>query len=169
MFRYLEERPSDLTWAVLNTHKTAGLLILMLGVCRLLWRWRVKLPNWPTNFTDWDKSVSHIAEYGLDSCIFLMTLSGIAIEIAGGHYVPFFGLFYIDNLSPFVHACAVSYDDAIMVARGAAKMPTLHDSLVVVHILGAYGVLVFFTIHLTHIIRHQRVLKDGLLNRMLKR
>ena len=80
-FRALEETPTDLTWSVLNAHKTAGLLILLLGILRVLWRWRVKLPDWPENFTAWDKSVSHFAEYGLYGCIFLMTLSGIAIGV----------------------------------------------------------------------------------------
>ena len=166
-FRYLEERPTDLTWTVLNAHKTAGLAILILGIGRVAWRWFVKLPNWPDGFDDWDKSVSHFAEYGLYASIFLMTISGIAIEIAGGHYIPFLGLFYIDNLTPFIHLGAVSYADAVITARAAAKLPVLHDALVVVHVVGAYGVLIFFSVHITHVIRHQRHLKDRLLDRML--
>ena len=166
-FRYLEESPTDWTWTVLNAHKTAGVLILILGFARLIWRWQVPLPHWPSTFNDWDKAVSHFAEYGLYCCIFLMTLSGIMIEMAGGHYVPFFDLFYIDNLTPFIHLGAVSYADTLVAARTAAKMPGLHDFLVVIHIIGAYGVVVFLSIHITHIVYHQRHLKDGLLNRML--
>ena len=167
VFRYLEERPVDLTWSVLNAHKTAGLLILGLGIFRVLWRRYSPLPEWPTDFDDWDKSLTHFAEYGLYGCIFLMTFSGIAIEIAGGHYIPFFGVFYIDNLSPYIHLGAVSYADVVVAERAAAKLPVLHDSLVVVHIIVAYGVLVFFTTHMVHVFKHQRHKKTGLLKRML--
>ena len=166
-FRYLEEGMTDFTWTVLNAHKTAGMLILILGIARLFWRLQIPLPNWPESFDDWDKSLSHFAEYGLYTCIFLMTLSGIFIEMAGGHYVPFFGLFYVDNLSPFIHLGAVDYSEVTMAARGAGKLPFLHDCLVVVHIIGAYGVLFFFSVHITHIFRHQRQVKDQILKRMM--
>ena len=165
-FRYLEEQPTDLTWTVMNAHKTAGLLILMVGIPRILWRRLGGLPDWHQGFTDWDKSVSHFAEYGLYGCIFAMTISGLLIELAGGYYVPFFGLLYLDNLAPFVHLGAVSYDDAILAARKAASLPSMHDLLVMVHVAGAYAVVMFLSVHVSHVIRHQRAMKDGLLDRM---
>ena len=73
----------------------------------------------------------------------------------------------MNNLAPFVHVGSVSYADAVVAARAAAKMPTLHDVLVVVHIIGAYGVLIFLSVHISHVFRHQRHLKNGLLKRML--
>jgi cytochrome b561 len=160
---------TDFTWTVLNAHKTAGLLILILGTARLIWRLQVPLPNWPLSFDEWDKSLSHFAEYGLYTCIFFMSLSGVFIEIAGGHYIPFFDLFYIDNLSPIIHWGAVDYSDAVMASRGANKLTFLHDCLVVMHIIGAYGVLFFFSVHITHVFRHQRQIKDQLLERMMPR
>lgn len=96
-----------------------------------------------------------------------MTFSGIAIEIAGGHYIPFFGVFYIDNLSPYIHLGAVSHVDAVVAEEATAKLPVLHDSFVVVHIIGAYGVLIFFTAHMVHVFKHQRHKETGLLKRML--
>ena len=166
-FRFLEEQPTNLTWGVLNWHKSLGLLILILGIARLIWRRLVKLPDWPDHFSDWDKSVTHFAEYGLYVSIFLMTISGLVIELSGGHYIPFFGLFYVDNLSPYIHFGPVSYDGVVMAARAAKQIPVLSNSLVVVHIAGAYGVLVFFTSHIFHVIKHQQSDETKILGRML--
>ena len=119
------------------------------------------------NFQEWDIKVSHFAEWGLYACIFIMTISGLLIEFVGGHYVKFFGLFYIDNVSPYLHAGDVSYAKELVAARSANRSLLWHNIFVVVHIVGAYGVLVFLTAHLGHIYRHQVILKDRLLNRML--
>ena len=166
-FRFLEEQPTDITWGVLNWHKSLGLLILVLGIFRLIWRRLVKLPDWPRHFSNWDKSVTHFAEYGLYTSIFLMTISGLVIELTGGHYIPFFGFFYVDGLSPYIHFRPVSYDEATMAARAATQLPALSNSFVVVHIAGAYGVLVFFTSHILHVIKHQQSDETKILGRML--
>jgi len=166
-FRYLEDNGGDFTWRVMNWHKTSGLLILILGTLRYIWRLTTPLPDWPKNFDSWDTKVSHFAEWGLYASIFLMTLSGTFIELAGGYYINFFGIFHLDAVSPFIHAGDASYEESIVAARKAISSPFIHDSLVAVHVTGAYAVIVFLTVHLTHVFRHQVMLKDKLLNRML--
>ena len=166
-FRYLEDNGGDFTWRVMHWHKTSGLLILILGTLRYIWRLTTPLPDWPKNFTDWDTKISHFAEWGLYASIFVMTLSGTFIELIGGYYINFFGIFHLDAVSPFVHAGDASYDENIVKARKAVSSPFVHDLLVAVHVVGAYAVIVFLTVHLTHVFRHQVMLKDKLLNRML--
>jgi cytochrome b561 len=158
---------TTLTWSLLDLHKASGLLILFLGLPRLAWRKISPLPEWPSSFGDWDKSLTHFAEYGLYTCIFVMCLSGLLIELAGGHYIPFFGLFYLDNLAPYVHAGAFAHmpeDDA---ARAAGMVPVLRDVMVAVHVLGAFTVLICLSAHVTHVVRHRTATPGGILRRML--
>jgi cytochrome b561 len=172
VFRHLEEttigvEPPMITWSVLNAHKSVGLIILTLGVLRLTWRKYTPLPDWPTSFNDWDKSVSHFAEWGLYTCMMTMSISGILIEFWGGHYIPLFNLFYLDNLAPFFHAGTALHTPELDAARAAGINTTLRDFFVVIHIMGAFVFIGLLSVHLSHIIRHQRHLKDKILARML--
>jgi len=166
-FRFLEEGGTDLAWSVLNAHKTAGLLILILTGFRLLWRRHSPLPDWPVNFDAWDKRLSHVVEYGLYTVMFVMASSGIGIELAGGHYVPFFGLFHLDARPWFLHFGAASHAADIKAARNALSLPLLRDLLVGLHVLTGFATLALLAAHLTHIARHHLGLGDGLLRRML--
>ena len=127
-FRFFGQDPPEVAWDILNWHKTSGVLILMLGLCRLLWRWSVPLPSWPSGFREWDKTLSHFAERGLYTALFVMTISGLVIELAGGHYVPFLGLFYLDNIAPYFHPGAVSSTQPVVAAREAASLPRVSRS-----------------------------------------
>ena len=172
LFRYLEEttygvEPPAWTWSVLNSHKSIGLIILFLGVIRFLWRQYTPLPNWPSTFDEWDKSVSHFAEWGLYICMMLMSLSGILIEFWGGHYVPLFDMLYIDNQAPFVHLGAVLHTPQIDAARAAGINEMLRDLFVAVHVVGAFSFIALLSVHLGHVIRHQRQIKDDILKGML--
>lgn len=167
IFRVLEEAGSDLAWSLLNGHKTAGLMILMLTGLRLFWRRHSPLPDWPVNFDAWDKRFSHVAEYGLYTMMFVMSLSGLGIELVGGHYVPFFDLFHLDGRPWFLHLGAASHAADIKAARVAMMVPWLRDGLVGLHVLAAFTTLALLAAHLTHVARHQLGLRDGLLQRML--
>lgn len=172
-FRHLEETtygvaPPPLTWEVLNAHKSVGLIILILGALRLAWRKYTPLPDWPEGFTDWDKSVSHFAEWGLYTCMMVMSLSGILIEFWGGHYIPLFNLFHLDNISPFIHGGAVVHTPELDSARAAGINTTLRDLCVVIHVIGAFTFIALLSVHISHVVRHQVHLKNQLLKRMLK-
>ena len=134
---------------------------------RYIWRKTSPLPDWPSNFTSWDIKVSHFAEWGLYASIFLMTITGVVIEVFGGYYINFFGWFHVDSISTFIHSGDASYEAAIVAARKKASIPMRHDVLVAVHVLGAYAVVTFVSVHVIHVIRHQVVMNDRLLNRML--
>ena len=75
---------------------------------------------------------------------------------------------HLDAVSPYIHGGNASYAEAIVTARKAAGNLSIHDVLVALHVIGAYAVIMFLTVHLTHVFRHQVMLKDKLLNRMLK-
>jgi cytochrome b561 len=168
LFRVLEEGGRDSAWTLLNGHKTAGLLVLILTTLRYLWRRLSPLPDWPVQFDAWDKHLTHVVERGLYLAMFGMSLSGIGVELAAGHYVPFFDLFHLDARAGILHAGAASQAVDIKAARAALMIPWLRDTLVGLHVLGAFATLVLLAAHLAHIIRHQVGLRNGLLLRMLK-
>jgi len=169
IFRSPGQNPPDFAWEVLNWHKSSGLVILVLCLGRFAWRWRFGLPDWPSNFEEWDKKVSHFSEWGLYTSLFVMTLSGILIEITGGYYIPFFGLFSIDNRAPYFHPGAVSQAESVVAAREALSVPVLTDFFVALHVVFAYVLVALVAIHVAHVVRHQVGMRDGLLYRMWPR
>ena len=166
IFRVPGQNPTDFAWEVLSWHKSSGLLILVLCVGRIAWRWYFGLPAWPLNFAEWDKKVSHFTEWGLYASLFVMTLSGILIEITGGYYIPFFGLFFIDNRAPYFHAGPVSQEESVVAAREALSIPVLADFFVGLHVVFAYVLVALVAVHVAHVVRHQVDMRDGLLYRM---
>ena len=103
----------------------------------------------------------------------------VDVVFAGGAAIVGAGVHVVDEFAAAANGVAdgllfdvgvegvVENADVVVAERAAAKLPVLHDSLVVVHIIGAYGVLVFFTTHMVHVFKHQRHKKNGLLKRML--
>ena len=167
LFRTLASDPTDLTWAVLNRHKTSGLLILLIAALRLVWRRMSPLPNWPATFDAWDKRISHVAEYGLYAAMIVMSLSGLGIEITGGHYVPFFDVVHVDARTPLVHLGPGSLAPDVEAARAASVMPLTRNLLVAVHVMGAFATVALLFIHLSHVLRHAFGVRDGLFRRMI--
>ena len=166
-YRFMGQNPPALAWEILNWHKECGLLILFLGALRLIWRVVTTLPDWHPDFGAWDKRLSHFAERSLYGALFVMTASGIVLELTGGHYVPFFGLFYLDNVAPYLHGSAVAKDAAAIAAREAGSLPLVSQVLVAVHVVGAYAVVALVAVHLAHVLHHQLGPRDGLLARMV--
>lgn len=167
IYRGLREEPTDLTWTVLNQHKTSGFLIMMLVMMRIIWRRMSPLPDWPANFGEWDKKVTHLGEYGLYGAMLLMSVSGMGIELFGGHYIPLFDFAHIDSRSPFWHMGAVSYAADDVAARQALAIPNLRDALIGLHVVAAFVTVAFLSIHLTHVMRHAFDKRNGILQRML--
>ena len=99
----------------------------------------------------------------------LMSVSGILIEIWGGHYIPLFNWFYIDNLAPFFHLGSIVHTTELDASRAAGICAGLRDACVVIHIIGAFCFIGLLTVHIGHIIRHQKHLKSNLLQRMISK
>ena len=166
VFRYLEEAPQDLAWTVLDTHKTAGLLLLMVVTVRAGWRLWCPPPPPDERLSAWDRQSSLWLERGLYALLFTMALSGLAIELAGGYTVPFLGLFHLDGVAPWLHAGAVDHAPALAAARKATTVPWLRDAMVALHVAGTFVTVAAIAAHISHVLRHSAGQTSPLLDRM---
>jgi cytochrome b561 len=130
-----------------NWHKSIGLLALIVAVCRLLARKRGQLPDWAPTLSALERKFVHRAEQVLYTAMFLMPVSGYLYVMAGGYGVALFGVWDLPNPIGTHAALAV-----------VAKWT---------HIAASYALLLALAGHIGLVLRHQLILKDGLLHRML--
>jgi len=135
--------------AFYNWHKSIGLVALVFAVFRLLARRSGQLPDWAPTLSGPERRFVHRAEQLLYTAMFVMPISGYLYVMAGGYGVNLFGLLDLGNPIGEREWLAV-----------AAKWT---------HILSSYALLLALVGHVGLVIRHQLILKDGLLSRMLPR
>jgi len=86
--------PAGLTQytAVINVHKSFGLLILMMMVVRVLWRFSELTPKLPSTVPAWERFAARAAHLLLYAGLFVMPISGYLMVIGEDQPVQFFGL-----------------------------------------------------------------------------
>jgi cytochrome b561 len=130
-----------------NWHKSIGLLALAVAVFRLLARRCGRLPDWAPTLSARERRFVHRAEQALYAVMFAMPVSGYLYVMAGGYGVNLFGAMELAN--PIG-------ENALLAA--AAKRT---------HIACGYLLLLVLVGHVGVVLRHQLLLKDRLLERML--
>jgi cytochrome b561 len=133
--------------AYYNWHKSIGLVALLVAVCRLIARKRGELPPWAPGLSEAERRFVHRAEQVLYAAMFVMPVSGYVYVMAGGYGVNLFGVVNLPN--------------------PIGQWPLLATAAKWTHILASYALLLALAGHLGLVLRHQLVLKDGLLHRML--
>ena len=137
----------------LYIHITAGLLVIVLTVMRLLYRTADPSPSAAnTEFRNgalagWMGLGAKLAHLGLYLLLVAVPLVGIAVQFARGNPLPVFGLF--DIASPW------SADRAF-----ARNLKGIHELL-------AHGLLALAALHAAAALVHHWVFKDRALTRML--
>jgi cytochrome b561 len=147
-----QERP------VINFHKSTGLLVLVLVVLRLLWRFTHTPPALPANYKPWEVTASHLAHFGLYVVALGLPLSGWAHDSAWSMAAQFpfswYGLFswphigFIEDMAP------------------AAK-ELWHARLGVMHTWFGYALYALLAAHVLGALKHQFIDKEPELQRML--
>jgi cytochrome b561 len=132
-----------------NWHKSIGLVALVVAICRLGVRNSGRLPDWAPQLQPWEKRFIHTAEQLLYGAMLLMPVSGFIYVMAGCYGVRLFGI--VDLANPI--------GEWDLLAAGA----------VWTHILCAIGLLATVAGHVGLVLRHELLLRDGLLRRMLPR
>ena len=130
-----------------NWHKSIGLLALVVVVLRLLARKSGELPAWAPTLTKHERRFVHRAEQLLYTAMFVMPVSGFLYVMAGGYGVNLFGV--LDLANPI------------------GKHKSLALAAKWTHILSSYALLLVLAGHVGLVLRHQVLLKDRLLHRML--
>jgi cytochrome b561 len=124
-------------------HKSFGVLILILVMLRLAWRYANVIPTLPTQ-----DLASRLSAPVLYLAMLLMPISGIAMSQAGGHPVSFFGWF---TLPAFI-----------------AKNPELGKFAKQIHGYTGKILIGLICLHATAALYHHFVIKNNLLRRMSK-
>ena len=130
-----------------NWHKSLGLLALLIAVLRLANRYAGRLPPWAPTITAGEKRFVHRAEQVLYLAMFVMPLSGYIYVMAGGFGVLLFGEWKLSN--PIG-----KWEELAIIGKW-------------VHIVSGWVLLAGIVGHLFVVFRHQFVVKDGLIKRML--
>jgi len=137
---------SNFRFLLYDVHKATGLLLLGLVALRLLWRFINLQPRLPI-VNKWVKVAAKSNIVLLYLMMILMPISGFLTSTLGGHEVSFYGIF---TISPLAHDpnASVWFSNA--------------------HEIFSYLLLACFVLHIIGALFHHYVLKDNVLNRMIK-
>lgn len=129
-------------------HKSIGLLLLLLLIFRLLWRWRQPKPAALQSHAGWERTLAHLTHGLLYLLLVMILLSGYLISTAKGDGVSFFGAFDVPAL--------------ISGFEGQADLAGR------VHYWAALGLLGLAGLHALGALKHHFIDRDTTLVRMLK-
>jgi cytochrome b561 len=137
----------DPKWAWYGLHKSIGLLVLALAIARWLWLRSHDKPALPENLKPWERTAARATHGLLYLIMFLLPVTGYVDSCAGDYHLSFFDWFDIPKLIP--------------------KDQALEQWSVWLHASLAYALMGLLALHLGAVAKHQWLLKDKLLSRML--
>lgn len=145
----LEDMPkSDSKSALVQIHKSIGVLVLLLAVVRLTWRVRKGMPEDVGLTTAAQRMMSKAIHGLLLLATLLLPISGIMMSIANAKAISIFGI-------PFLPQLLAQKNEVMAKAAG------------LMHGLGGKLVIALVLLHVAGALKHHIVDKDGTLKRML--
>ena len=130
-----------------NWHKSLGLVALAIAILRLINRQMGRLPDWAPTLTKGERRFIHRAEQLLYLSMFVMPVTGYLYVMSGGYGVLLFGVWKLDN--------------------PIGKWEEMEFVTKWIHIVSSYVLLAAIIGHIGVVLRHQFIVKDGLIKRML--
>lgn len=147
---YIEDLPKGAEkGALMGTHKSFGIIILVLASARILWRIKNKFPKPLSVLPNWQEKLAKFTHWFLIIGTVMMPISGIMMTLGGGHSLNLFGL--------------------ELIAASGEKIEALSEVGHIVHGLGSKLLIFFILLHSVGAIKHQIIDKDRTLSRMLGR
>jgi cytochrome b561 len=132
---------------LLSIHRPLGILILIFVVIRFINRKLSKLPPFPPTMSQAERRIAHTSEVILYTLMFVLPLIGWGMLSAGNYPIVMVGSIHLPHILP--------------------ANPTLFAILRKTHTVLAYLLFATFMGHLSAVLFHTLVLRDGLLRRML--
>jgi cytochrome b561 len=133
------------TWNVIPLHKSMGLLILLLTIARIAWRFTWKTPEYRPVLKSFDLMLAKAVHVTFYALMLIMPLTGWIFSSAGKYGAAFFGI--------------------------SVKLPVTKDSPLAGlshegHEILGYAMAALVVLHIAAALRHHFILKDGVLRRM---
>jgi cytochrome b561 len=128
-------------------HRPLGIAILILAIARVINRMFTTLPPFPPTMSPLERRVATASEKLLYALMFLLPLVGWGMLSAGHYPIIMFGPVHLPPILPV--------------------NPTLYAVLRKAHTVLAYLLFFTFLAHLTAVLFHTLVIRDGLLSRMV--
>lgn len=134
--------------AFMGAHKAVGITVLVLTLGRIAWRLTHRPPAFSDDLPDWERATAKAVRWAFYALLLIMPLSGWIMVSASTHPRPlgWFGLFDVPLL-PVAHAAG-------------SPAGTTHAVL-------GYLFAVLAVLHIAAALRHQLVLRDSVLGRMI--
>jgi len=127
-------------------HRPLGIAILILAIIRVINRMFTTLPPFPPTMSLWERRVATATEKWLYILMFALPLVGWGMLSAGRYPIVMFGPVQLPPILP--------------------ANPMLYAVLRKTHTILAYLLFLTFLAHLTTVLFHTLVIRDGLLRRM---
>jgi len=138
-------------FTIYQWHKSFGIVVLLLSICRLIWRMLNAPPALPSHMKNWEKLASKVTHVGFYVLMIGVPLLGWAMISAST--LPLENeLFYIIPLPDL---------------PGLKPSKGLEMQLKEFHELGAKLILVLFVLHVGAALKHHFITKDNVLSRMV--
>jgi cytochrome b561 len=128
-------------------HKEYGVVVLMLALLRLSWRFGGMLPRLVDGMPEWQQVAARFVHLCFYALMIALPVTGWLMSSAAGFPVPFFGLFYLPDL--------IGYSE-----RRFHFFVELHHWL-------AYAMIPFIAVHVGAALVHQFRDRDETLRKML--
>ena len=130
-----------------NIHKTNGIVIFLLALVRLGWRWSHPVPVLPADMPEWQARLARTTHALLYVVLFAMPISGFLYTAMGGFPVPFF----------------MVYD----LARFVPENKPVAEIFKYTHLTLQYVLYITVSLHVAGALQHHFVRRDSVLRRML--
>jgi cytochrome b561 len=131
---------------LVSIHRPLGVLILIVVVIRFINRRRSKLPPFPENMSEQERSAASASELLLYTLLFALPLVGWGMLSAARYPIVLFGSIHLPPILP--HSVV------------------LYAVLRKAHTILAYSLFLAFLAHLAAVLFHTLVVRDGLFSRM---
>jgi cytochrome b561 len=142
--------------SLIAVHKSIGLLVLVLSVLRLVWRWVNPVPPPPLGLNRWVRIAGRFTHYLFYALMIIIPLAGWLMVSAGarGHPTSFFGLF---DWPPFPTLSDMTRSQA----------HPYHEAFETTHVVLAWAMLFLIPMHIFAALYHHYYRADNVLRRML--
>ena len=144
----------SLQFNVYQLHKSLGITVLVLSLLRLAWRLFNPSPPLPANLDPWERALARVTHVGFYVLMIALPFSGWMMVSASVWNIPtvIFGAFTLPHLP---------------VLGGLQYKKQVEEALKEVHEALAIGMFVLLMLHVAGALKHQFVLRDDTLARML--